>query len=145
MNGDPLESLRDDLHVGPDVTDAVMARLGYRPVSRRSARWRRAFHVGTCLSVIAASLVGVAWAIDLGWKARLGTDATARRASSAERPSAGDPERGGPDSRRWEAIEESLRPLRRIVEEIEAPAPVPDAQPVAPPAWLPARAPFGEA
>ena len=132
MSFDPLDRLRDDLHAAPDVTDAVMARLGYRPVPRRAARWRRALHVGTCLAVIGASIVGVAWAIDLGWKARLGGDASSRRASI-------------PAEVRWEALEESLRPLRRIVEEIEAPAPVPDAQPVAPPAWLPARAPFGEA
>jgi hypothetical protein len=135
---DPLDRLREDVLVGPDVTDAVMARLGYRALPSRTARWRRVLHVGTCLVVIGASVVGVAWAVDLGWKARLGVDASSRRASIP----AADADAG---SSRWEALEESLRPLRRIVEEIEPPVAVPAAPPPEPPVWLPARAPFGEA
>lgn len=133
MSRDPWDSLADDRHVGPDVTGKVMTRLGYRAVPRRSARLRRFAHVGICLSVIAASMVGVAWVVDLGWRARYGSDPAARRASMP--PS---------EERRWEALEESLRPLRRIVDEIEPanPAPAPDES--APPAWLSARAPLGE-
>ena len=138
MTPDPLDRLREEVHVGPDVTDAVMERLGYRAVPRRTARWQRVMHAATCLSVIGASIVGVAWAIDLGWKARLGTEASSRRASNLSGP-------GASGAERWEALEESLRPLRRIVEEIDSPATEPADRPIEPPAWLPARAPFGEA
>lgn len=138
MRPDPLESLRGDVHVGPDVTDAVMARLGYRPVARRTARLRRLAHVGICLGVIAASIVGVAWTVDLGWKARLGIDRESRRASN---PSWIPPH----GEERWEALEQSLRPLRRIVEEIDAPPSDPAVPASDPPVWLSARAPLGEA
>jgi len=132
---DPLDSLREDLLVSPDLTDAVMARLGYRPATRRVARLRRALHVGTCLAVIGASIVGVAWAIDLGWKSRLANDTDSRRAANLASP---DPDR------RWDALEESLLPLRRIVEEIE-PASAPSGfAGSTPPLWLSARAPLGE-
>lgn len=138
MRPDSLESLREDLHVGPDVTDAVMARLGYRPVSRRTARLRRLAHVAICLGVIAASIVGVAWTIDLGWRARLGTERDSRRASN---PAGILPK----DERRWDALEQSLRPLRRIVEEIDAPPSGATVPPSDPPVWISARAPLGEA
>ncbi len=140
MRRDDLDALRNDVHVGPDVTAKVMERLGFRPVPRKSARLRRFLHVATCLAVIAGSIVGVAWVIDLGWRSRLAGDPSARRASNPDVEAA----RG-----RWDAIGESLRPLRRIVDEIEpqfAPAPegVPSS-PSMPPVWLSARAPLGEA
>lgn len=140
MRRDDLDSLRNDLHVGPDVTAKVMERLGYRPASRRSARLRRFLHVGTCLAVIGASIVGVAWVVDLGWRSRVGGDSSSRRASNPDV----DADRG-----RWDAIGESLRPLQRIVDEIEpgiAPASGGDPpSPSMPPVWLSARAPLGEA
>lgn len=138
MRRDHLDALRNDVHVGPDVTDQVMARLGYRPAPRRTARLRRLLHVGSCLAVIAASIVGVAWVVDLGWRARLGADSSSRRASNLG---------VDVDPGRWDAIGESLRPLQRIVDEIEPEAasrevPEPDSMP---PTWLWARAPLGEA
>lgn len=134
MSRDPWESLADDRHVGPDVTGKVMARLGYRPVPSRSARLRRLAHVSLCLSVIGTSIVGVAWVVDLGWRARNGLESDTRRASIP----AGEPER-------WEALEESLRPLQLLVDEIEPPQPEAVPTESAPPAWLAARAPLGEA
>lgn len=139
MRRDELDSLRNDVHVGPDVTAKVMERLGYRPVPRKSARLRRFLHVGTCLTVIAASIVGVAWVVDLGWRSRMGVDPSSRRASNPDF----DAGHG-----RWDAIGESLRPLQRIVDEIEPEdGPASDGgrpSSAIPPVWISARAPLGE-
>lgn len=126
MTERPWDSLREDVHVSPDVTDRVMAKLGYRPVSRRAMLWRRGLHVGTCLSVIGLSIAGAAWVIDLGWRSG--------------------PVRGTTvDSTGWKAVGESLQPLRLIVEELDAPLPDETPDEVSPPTWLAARAPLVEA
>lgn len=137
MRRNPWTSLRHDVHVGPDVTGPVMERLGFRPVPRRAARLRTFVHVGTCLAVIGASIVGVAWVVDLRWRSQIGVDPSSRWVSLP-------PEEESRSAPRWQALEESLRPIGRFVDEIEPPAPPPDAARDEPPMWLSARAPLGE-
>jgi len=140
-----LRSLGADHHVGPDVTDAVLSRLGYRPLDPRAARRLRrrgVLHTGVCLGATALALAAIAWTIDDAWRREAGGPREALRPVATISPEAGH----GEAERGLSTVAESFRPLRRLVDELDLPAPpLPDgATPRSTPDSLAARAPWGE-